>query len=219
MKEQTPTARTCCMRESGATLISGETGNIRENLRRFFLCCVPAVPECHLPSSTMFAQRESRGRRRKLGGGDTAPSSGDGRCASATVTLREISGEGREGGGGAGVAGIRCPSPNFSSLFGRLWKGTTLDSPSTLTPLEKEDNIRREGKGRKGGGGGSVRRTEQCPCRAEDDIEIEGGDGADDTGMQIAAPRPRARSSESFCIPRESYGREGRGNNPRRRKQ
>ena len=94
------------------------------NLGRFFLLCVPAVPECHLPSMQYVCARRIEGKEEKVGERDPS-SPGDGRCAGATVTLREISGEGREGGGGPGIAGIRCLSQVLFSLRQIMEEGDT----------------------------------------------------------------------------------------------
>ena len=94
------------------------TGRLRVYPGRFFLLCVPAIPECHLPSS-MFAQGESRGRRRKSCGDSLLGR----RCA--TATLREISEEEREGRCGyRGYRGIPCPTQLLSLADyggGRHW--------------------------------------------------------------------------------------------------
>ena len=166
----------------------------------------------------MFAQREGVESR-----ATEASSPGDGRCASGTVTLREIKEEERwEGKGSCGYRGypvsqllfsLSPPSADYGR--GRNWIGHV----DTSCPKRRTIS---GGQGRGGeqsslgpaGPTWSVQdRSNVLAAAEEDDIEIAGGRGweradDDDASMQIAVPLvPLARS---FCIPGGAYGMGGR---------
>ena len=171
----------------------------------------------------MFAQREG-GESREA----EASSPGDGRCASGTVTLREIEEESvGEGRGVAGIEGIR--GPNFSSLCpssadygrGRNWIGhvdTSCPKGGQYPAGKEEERL----------GARSDQRAQHGVCRIEAmslqrrrrmiSRSREGGDGSGQTTTTRACKLPSLSSPSRGRSAFQEERMEWEGGNNRRRR-